>query len=131
MTRKSIRRTGLFKTVNILAGFFVLLITVLFSTSITNNVFAAGNHQAGKNDVLSGEVVVVDNLHHMGMLTLLSSEIGQFPNDQLNIFTNKDTSVKICNERAFERDLKVSRNATVTYHEVQGLPLATSISEKC
>ncbi len=119
--------------INLLTALLVLLFTLILIVSFANSTLASwGNKQAGQKDTLQGEVVAVDHLHHMGMLTLQSYKIGQFPNDQLNIFMNKDTSVKICNKREPEKDIKVSRNATVTYHEVQGLlPLAYSVREKC
>ena len=132
MIKKSITRRGSVKALNLLTGFVVLLIVLIFSTSFTNSALVIGSQQAIQKDTLTGEVVAVDSLHHLGMLTLQSDKIGQFPNNQLNIFMNKNTSVKVCSESEPENDIKVSRNATVTYHEVQGLlPLADSVSEKC
>jgi len=132
MIKKSITRREHVKAFNLLSGLVALLIVLSFSTSFTNSAFAIGSRQAIQKDTLTGEVVVVDNLHHLGMLTLQSSKIGQFPNDQLNIFMNKTTSVKVCSEREPEKDIKVNHKAIVTYHEVQGLlPLADSVSEKC
>jgi hypothetical protein len=105
---------------------------LIFSTPFANSAFVTGSQQAIQKDTLTGEVVVVDNLHHLGMLTLQSDKIGQYLNDQLNIFMNKNTWVRGCNESKPENDIKVIRNATVSYHEVQGLlPLADSVSEKC
>ncbi|HUI45232.1 MAG TPA: hypothetical protein VL122_04450 [Nitrospirota bacterium] len=132
MIKKSITRRGSGSRVNLLAKFFILLVILVFSTSFANSVPAAGSQQAVQKDTLKGEVVAVDNLHHISMLTLRSDEIGRFPNDRLNIFMNKNTSVKVCNEREPVKDINVSRNATVTYHEVQGLlPVADTVSEKC
>ncbi len=133
MIKKLITTKGAGRATNLLTAGLVLLFTLILSVSFANSTFAGwGSKQAEQKDTLRGEVVAVDNLHHMGMLTLQSYKIGQFPNDQLNIFMNKDTSVKICNKREPEKDIKVSHNATVTYHEVQGLlPLADSVAEKC
>jgi hypothetical protein len=132
MIKKSITRRGSGSGVNLLAKSFILLVILVFSTSFANSVPAAGSQQAEQKDTLKGEVVAVDNLHHISMLTLRSDEIGRFPNDRLNIFMNKNTSVKVCNEREPVKDINVSRNATVTYHEVQGLlPVADTVSEKC
>ena len=116
----------------VLATFFVLLATVMTIAILSNSALAIGSSHTGNEVMLKGEVWAVDNLHNINMLTLQSNTIGQFPNDQLNIFMNKNTSVKICNEREAENDINVSRKATVTYHEVQGLlPLADSVTEKC
>ncbi len=132
MIKKLITAKGAGRATNFLTGVLVLLFTLVLIVSFANSTLAGWGKQAEQKDTLQGEVVAVDNLHHMGMLTLQSYKIGQFPNDQLNIFMNKDTSVKICDKREPGKDLKVSRNATITYHEVQGLlPLADSIAEKC
>ena len=132
MIKKLKARRGAVTELNLLMGLVILLIALIFSTSFSNSALAIGSGQAIQKGTLTGEVVAVDNLHHINMLTLQSDKIGQFPNDHLNIFMNKNTSVRICSEREPENDIKVSRNATVTYHEVQGLlPLADSVSEKC
>ncbi len=139
MIKKSIRGRGSVRAINLLIGFFILLVTLIFSVSFANSALVGVSQQAVQKDTLKGEivavdgkVVAVDNLHQIGMLTLQSNEIGKSPNDRLHIFMNKNTSVKICNVREPEKDIRVSRDATVTYHEVQGLlPIADSVSEKC
>jgi hypothetical protein len=120
------------RALKLAATLIILLVAVISSSFIANNALAIGGRHTRHENTLKGEVVAVDTLHHINMLTLQSYKIGQFPNDQLNIFMNKNTSVNICSERKPEHDIKVSRDATVTYHEVQGLlPLADSVSEKC
>ncbi len=132
MIKKLITAKGAGGETNLLTAAVVLLFALILIVSLANSTLAGWGKQAEQKDTLQGEVVAVDNLHHMGMLTLQSYKIGQFPNDQLNIFMNNDTSVKICNKGEPEKDIKVSRNATITYHEVQGLlPLADSVTEKC
>jgi hypothetical protein len=123
------KRTG--RATNLLKMAPVLLFMLILSVSFANSTFAGWDRQSAPNDTLQGEVVAVDNLHNMSMLTLQSQKIGQFPNDQINIFMNNDTAVKICNARKPEKDIAVDRNATITYHEVQGLPLADRVTEKC
>ncbi len=128
MIQKSI--TG--RSVNLIRGFIIPIVAVIMSALFASSAVAIASRQPIHEHAMRGEVVVVDNLHHINMLTLQSTKIGQYPNDQLNIFMNKNTSVKVCNEREPENDIKVSRNATVRYHEVQGLlPLADSVTEKC
>jgi hypothetical protein len=125
---KSIRGRAL----KLAATLIILFVAVMSGAFFANNALAIGGQHARHEDTLKGEVVAVDNLHNINMLTLQSYKIGQFPNDQLNIFMNKNTSVKICSTREPEHDIKVDRKATVTYHEVQGLlPIADSVSEKC
>ncbi len=132
MIEKLINGRGTTRVEKITIGFLVLLIVVIFGAFYATRAIAIGSSRAGHEATLKGEVVVVDNLHKMGMLSLRSNEIGQYPNDRLNIFMNKDTKVKVCSEREPQNDIKVSHNATVTYHEVQGLlPLADSVTEKC
>ncbi len=113
------------------ATFIALIVAAILVISFANLAFAKGGLQGGEKGALRGEVVAVDNLHKMGMLTLRGSSIGNFPNDELNIFVNHDTKVKICGEREPFKDINASRNATVAYHEVSGLAVADSVSEQC
>ncbi len=132
MTNKSRVRKKSDKATRILTGFFVLLVSAIFTMSFTNTTSAAGSMQGGQNETVNGEVVAVDNLHHIGILTLRSEGFGNFPNDRMNIFLDRNTTVKICNEREPSKDIDVSRDATVTYHEVRGwLPVADAVTEQC
>ena len=134
MTMNPKLRNGSGKKVRILVDLLALLVTVIFAMSYINFALAAGNLQKGQSDSsVRGEVVAVDNFHHnLRMLTLRSENIGKFPNDSLNIFISPGTTVKICSESEPSKDLNVSRNATVTYHEVRGwLPVADTIREQC
>jgi hypothetical protein len=66
------------------------------------------------------------------MLKLRSENMGNFPNDSLNIFLNRSTTVKICSERKPSKDINVNGNTSVTYHEVRGwLPVADAVTEQC
>jgi hypothetical protein len=113
-------------------GLIIPIAAVMMSALFASSGVALASRQTMHEHELRGEVVAVDNLHHINMLTLESTKIGQYPNDQLNIFMNKNTSVKVCNEREPEHDIRVSSNATIRYHEVQGLlPLADSVTERC
>jgi hypothetical protein len=134
MTSNARLRNGSRKKMHIIMGLFALVVTAIFAVSYTNGVFAAGNMQNGQmENIVRGEIVAIDNLHHnMRMLTLRSEGIGDFLNDSLNIFLGPSTTVKICSEREPSRDINVSRSATVTYHEVRGwLPVADAVSEHC
>ncbi len=112
-----------------LTGLVVLIVAAVFVLSVTGTAFSKGSMP--EKGTLKGEVVAIDNGHHLETLTLRSEKIGQFPNDKLNIFLNKSTRVRICNMREPARDIKVSRNAIVSYHELQGLAVANSVSERC
>lgn len=133
MTNKSKARKGRASKLGLLLmGFFGLAMTAVFAVSIANTTFAEGSMQTGQDKNVTGEVVSIDNLHDLRMVTLRSESIGTFPNDRLNIFVNKNTKVEVCNAREPFKDIGIDRNATVTYHEVKGLlPVADSISEKC
>jgi hypothetical protein len=111
-------------------GLALLAVAVLFVMSFVN-LPSVQAKLIGDRGTISGEVTAVDNLPHMGVLTLQSSQIGRFPNDTLNIFTNNKTKVMVC--KAYEplKDLKVDHNARVAYHEVGGVAVAKTITEKC
>lgn len=80
-------------------GLFALLFTVFIAMSYASNVLAAVNMQKGQMDnTVRGEVVAVDNLHPLRILTLRTEDIGEFPNDSLNIFLNQNTILKICSD---------------------------------
>jgi len=118
-----------FESIYLLTGFVVLIVAALFVLSFTNTAFTQGIVQ-GKGP-LTGEVIAVDSGHHLRTLTLQSSSIGQYPNDELNIFLSQNTKVKICGMREPAKDVAVSRNATIRYHEVAGLAVADSVAERC
>ena len=120
------------KEARILAGIIVALVVAIFALFNANSTLAAGSMQTGQKDTVQGEIVAVDNLHHMRMLTVRSEKIGNFPNDRLNIFLSRNAKVNICNEREPSKDISVSKNAVIIYHEVRGwLPVADAISEQC
>jgi len=120
------------KTATALVVLYVLFVAVVLVGSFTMTSYAIGCLYGGQKGIVQGEVVTVDKLHNIGMLTLRSDEIGSFPNDRLNIFLTPNTMVKVCDTSEPARGLSVSRNATVTYHEVQGLlPVADVVSERC
>jgi hypothetical protein len=130
--RFMINKSNSRKAFHILMAFFVLLVTVLFAMSYASTTLAADSMQKGQKDVVKGEVVAIDNLNHLRMLTLRSEKIGTFPNDTFNIYLDKGTTVKICNEREPWRDINVDRKVTLTYHEVRGwLPVADAVTERC
>lgn len=108
----------------------VMALAVIFFLSFANAAVAQAGMESESN-VLTGEVMAVNPVHGATTLTLISGQIGQFPNNEMNIFLNGDTKVKVCSEREPVNDISVSRNATVTYHEVGGVAVAEQISEQC
>ena len=118
------------KTTALLAGFLVLVAAALMVLAFTNTGFTKAMPTSDKG-ALKGEIVAVDNGHQMSTLTLRSNEIGKYPNNILNIFLNNGTKVKVCGMNEPAKDLRVSQNATVRYHELGGVPVADSISERC
>ncbi len=117
------------KMSSILPAFFAVLLVALFTAS-SSRVSAAAYGRAGE-DSLKGEIVAMDTVNHIQTLTVRSDEIGGFPNDKLNIFLNKNTTVTMCSEKEPAKDLKVGRSATIEYHESGGVPVADAVSEQC
>ncbi len=107
----------------------VLTVAVVSAAAYTNRASAASDMQAGNS--LQGEIVAVANVNHIQTLTVRSDEIGRFPNDELNVFLNKNTTVKMCSVRGPAKDLKVGRDASIEYHELGGVPVADAVSEQC
>jgi hypothetical protein len=115
----------------LLAAVLVLAVASLLVLSFVGTSLAAQGMAPGAKGTLKGEIIEVTSGQHLGMVTLRSGEIGQFPNDDLNIFVVKGTHVKICSVREPAAKLAVSRNATIHYHELGGLAVANRISEQC
>ncbi len=109
----------------------VLLASILFLTPYANSASAWGYMQTAQGNSLQGEIVAVDNADHITTLTIRSDEIGSFPNDELNVFLNRDTLVKMCGRSEPAKDLKTGLNAKIEYHESGGVPVADVISERC
>ena len=131
MIGKQIIRRGPARTATVLAGMLVLLAAVLLATSLTQAAISQGMTKGGEERTLKGEVIAVDNVNNINVLTLRSDEIGKYPNDTMNIFLKPSTTVKICNAREPARDINVSRNAMIRYHELAGFAVADSVSERC
>ncbi len=117
------------KARNILSGLIALIVAALTVGFFSTMTFA---HSGMQKKTLQGEVVALDNTHPLGAVTLRGSKIGNFPNDEINIFVTKNTKTEICNKLEPLRDMDVSRTAKVTYHEVRGwIPVADSVKEQC
>ena len=108
----------------------VLLASILFITAYSSRVSAAANIQA-REATIQGEIVAVNSVNHTKTITVLSSEIGNFPNDKLNIILNKNTMVKMCTFKELAKGLNVGRTATIDYHESGGMAVADAVSEQC
>lgn len=115
----------------ILADILVLIAVVLVVVSFVETAFAAVPLQGSRTNTLRGEIVAVGSAGYMTILTVRSAQIGPFPNNELNIFTNRNTMTKICRERGPARDLNVGSSATITYHKKRGVAVANRIVERC
>lgn len=113
----------------LLAGLIVLIAAALIVLSFTNTALSLGNMQGEK--AIKGEVVAVNNMRHLTVVSVRSNEIGKFPNDKMHIFLNPYTTAKICKATEPAKDIQTRRNATIKYHEVGGLAVADSVSERC
>jgi len=129
MIRNIVTKKSSFEPIYLLIGFVVLTVAALFVLSLTNTAFTEGMVEG--NGPLTGEVIAVDSGLHLGTLTLRSDEIGQYPNDKLNIFLSKDTEVKVCDMSEPAKDIAVGRDVTIDYHEIGGLAVADSVAERC
>jgi len=114
----------------LLTGLIVLIGAALIVLSLTNTAFTWGTMQKGEK-AIKGEVVSVDNMRHLTMLSVRPNELGKFPNEQMHIFLNPYTTAKICKATEPAKDIKADRNATIKYHELSGLAVADSVSERC
>ena len=130
MIGTSIRRKISSNAMYLLVGSVVSIVTALLVLSVTSTALSQGM-MPGDKDSLTGEIMAVDNSHNLKTLTIRSDEIGQFPNDTVNIFLSKDTDVKLCTMNDPAEDIMVSRDVIITYHEVSGLAVADSVSEQC
>ncbi len=122
------RRKSYFLVIGLVAMFVVLIAAAVLAFSRTSSAAPQGTV---KENTIRGEVYSITNSRHLGTLTLLSENLGAYPNDEMNIFLTKNTKVKICSVREPEKDIAASRSATVKYHEIQGLAVADSVSERC
>ena len=115
----------------ILTDIIVLIAVALVVVSFVETAFAAVPLQGSRTNALNGEIVAVDNVGYVTILTSRSAQIGAFPNNELNIFTNQNTMVKICKEREPVRAIIIGSNATITYHKEGEVAVANKISERC
>ncbi len=114
-----------------LTWLLVLVLTTALFFTFTGIAFSMSAMPSGAKDTLKGEVISVDNGIAVGTVTVESSHIGRYPNNDLNVFVNQATKVNVCGRETTANGLNAGRNAIVTYHEVGGVPLADSITERC
>ena len=98
-----------------MAAFIVVFVALLFVVSFGNTVHARSYPTEWDKGFLQGEIVAVDNLNHITTLTLRSEDIGNFPNDTMSIFLNRDTKVKVCIASEPAKDINVHRKAEIEY----------------
>ncbi len=115
----------------ILADILVLIAVALVVVSFVETAYASVPVQGNRTGIMNGEIVAVDNVGYVTILTVLSPQIGPFPNNELNVFTNRNTMTRVCNAREPAKDVHVGSTATITYHETGGVAVASSISERC
>jgi hypothetical protein len=120
--------------VSLLTGLVVMTVALVLVVSFAGTALSQGTMSGGDRSA-KGEVIAIDNGHHLGTLTLrsdaASNAVGLYPNDTMNIFLVKGTQTRVCSMREPARDLMVGHSATVLYHYVYGLPVADWISEQC
>ncbi len=115
-----------------LTWLLVLVLSAAFIVTFTGIAFSKGMMMPrGDERTLRGEVIAVDTGHYIRTLTMQSGQLGPFPNNELNIFVNKGTRISVCGMNEPASNLQVDRNATVTYREVGGVPVAARVSERC
>jgi len=131
MIGNSISRKRSSRAIYLVTGSFVLVVATFLVFTVINTGLSQAMMMQGDKDSLTGEIVAVDNSHNLKTLTIRSDEIGQYPNDTVNIFLSKDTDVKLCTMNDPAEDIIVSRDVTIVYHEVSGLAIADSVSEQC
>ena len=118
------------KAIYLLTGSVILIVAALLVLSLANTASTEGMMPGGK-DSLTGQIVAVDDSHNLKTLTIISDELGKYPTDTITIFLSKDTDVKLCTATAPSEDSMMTRDVTITYHEVSGLAVADSVSEQC
>ncbi len=131
MVRNSIKSKRAFEAIYLLDGLVVLIVAALFVLSFANTASTHTSMQGKEQGYLKGEVIAVDTGNHVRTLTLRSNEIGQYPNDTLNVFLSQNANVKICGMREPAKDIAVDHKATIMYHEVGGVPVANNVAERC
>ncbi len=115
----------------VFVAFIAVFAVLLFVLSFGNTVLAGSYSPERDKDSLQGEIVALDNSNHIITLTLRSEDIGNFPNDTMNIFLNRDTKVKVCSVSEPARDINVGRNAEIRYHVSGSVIVADALSERC
>ena len=118
------------KAIYLLTGSVVLIVAALLVLSLANTALTEGMMPGGK-DSLTGQIVAVDESNNLKTLTIISDELGTYPNDTITIFLSKDTDVKLCTMNAPAEESMVTRDVTIMYHEVSGLAVADIVSEQC
>lgn len=131
MTGNILLTKGVPRAAMLLTVFVVLIAAAVLVLSLANAALSRERMQRGEGTTLTGEIVAVQNTGSLTILTVVSDNLGRFPNDQLNIFADPDSRVKICKANEPARDVQVDHDATVTYHEVKGLAVADRVAEHC
>ncbi len=110
----------------------ILVLTAAFvAATLALPALAGPSGPSESSRTVQGEIVAVDNSGYMTVITVLSPQIGQFPNNEMNIFANRGTTAKVCNMREPAKNVPVDNSATIIYHEMGGVAVADSISERC
>ncbi len=122
------RRKSYFLMIGLVSVFVVLIAAAVLVFSRTSSAAPQGTV---KEATIQGEIVAVDNTNHTKTITVLSSKIGNFPNDELNIVVNKNTMVQMCTFKKLAKGLNADSTATINYHELGGMAVADSVSERC
>jgi hypothetical protein len=147
------RHNGSAQRLTLRAVLLVLIVSAIVLSTMTSIAFSMQRLPRGAENTIYGEVVAVSNSKNLTVLTVLpdnidtflndqmnlfvnpysfgSENIGTVPNSQMNIFLNPYATVKICNVNEPAKDIMVIHEATITYHEMEGLTVADSVKEQC
>jgi prefoldin subunit 5 len=107
------------------------MVTALFIISIASVALAMESMQ-GNVDILNGKITAIDASHQTKSLTLQSIESDKAaPNNEINIFVNDQTTVKLCDADKSLNDIKIGSNVQVTYYELAGMAVADFIYAPC
>jgi hypothetical protein len=111
----------------LLTGIFAVMTAALLIAFFAGLAMSMERMQ-GNTDVLFGKIAAVDTSQPTGSLTLQSPVTGE---SALNIFVNDDTAVKMCDTDKSLKDIRIGRNAQVTYYELAGVAVADFIYVPC
>jgi hypothetical protein len=104
------------------------VMTALLVLFVATPAFSAMSVPASPESTLQGKVVAVRNMTDLTVLTIQTTK--GIDND-VNVLAAPYTFAKLCGENDHAMNVSPGDKAIVKYHELGGLAIADSISEKC